>query len=140
MLNNNLSNKIAPVIAIGIDSVISEDVEIKVPKYNIFNVFKDKYLYKLKVKEDLKYLINNSYTKYSDCSIVLITLKDYQIDLEEFLEDNFIYFNRLIKVNSIDYLHHLCRYDFLYYFEEDSEIRTKLSLDNVLPLTKINNI
>lgn len=145
MLNNDISNRTAPIIAFNVDNSLfvkeqkRDFIDNMAHKFNTY-MKNDRYLYfHREVDSHFKAVVNNVWNSHT-VTIVMVTMTPYEDELSELLYEEGVYHTRVASVLDIKMLRDLVKFTFLYYFDTDRECLSVLSASNGLHMSEIGSI
>lgn len=136
MLGNDISNRQAPILAFCIDNLVIEEKEeaSKLSKYLPKILRREKTTYK--IDEDYVNLINHIWNNYS-YSIYFVTFhREKQEFYYELLDTCNVNYTSL-EVNHVEAIRRSCLLQYTYYFDNDEELLSYISMSNALHYDKL---
>lgn len=139
MLHNDISNKQAPILAFNVDNLL-----FKEEQEESFIIDRVKSLIQSDRKKyinrdiDMTFVnkINNIWMKHP-YSIYLITFSPYKDDLFNILDRNLVNYTSLVELFEWDEIRHRCGLQFTYYFDNDEELLSYVSMNNALHIREL---
>lgn len=139
MLHNDISNKQAPILAFNVDNLLFKK---KQGKSSIIDRVKsliqsDRKKYTNRdIDMTFVNMINNIWMKHP-YSIYLITFYPYKYDLLTILDKNSVNHTSLEELFEWDELRRRCALQFTYYFDNDEELLSYVSMNNALHIREL---
>ena len=132
MLNGDISNKQAPVLAFNVDNLLfkEEQGESSIIDRVKSLVQSDRKKF-INRSVDMTFVnkINNIWIKHP-YSIYLITFSPYKDDLFTILDRNLVNYTSLVELFEWEDIRHRCRLQFTYYFDSNEELLSYVSTSN----------
>lgn len=139
MLHGDISNKQAPVIAFNVDNLLfkqeQEDSSLINKMKSLVQSDRKKFISK-DVDMTFVHRINNIWIKHP-YSIYLITFSPYKDDLFTILDKNLVNYTSLVEMFEWEDVRHRCRLQFTYYFDNDEELLSYISMNNALHIREL---
>lgn len=139
MLHNDISNKQAPILAFNVDNLLFKE---KQGESSLIDVVKSlvqsdrKKFVNRDVDMTFVNRINNIWIKHP-YSIYLITFTPYKDDLFTILDRNLVNYTSLVELFEWDDIRHRCGLQFTYYFDNDEELLSYISMNNALHIREL---
>jgi len=139
MLHNDISNRQAPILAFNVDNLLFKKKQGKssiIDKVkSIIQSDRKKYINR---DIDMKFvnMINNIWMKHP-YSIYFITFYPYKDDLLTILDRNSVNYTSLEELFEWDELRRRCELQFTYYFDNDAELLSYVSMNNALRIREL---
>lgn len=142
MLHNDISNKQAPILAFNVDNLLFKEKQGKssiIDKIkNLIQSDRKKYINR-DIDMTFVNIINNIWMKHP-YSIYLITFSPYKDDLFTILDRNLVNYTSLVDLIEWEDVRHRCRLQFTYYFDNDEELLSYVSMNNALHIRELPSL
>lgn len=139
MLHNDISNKQAPILAFNVDNLLFKEKQGKssiIDKVkSIIQSDRKKYINR-DIDMTFVNMINNIWMKHP-YSIYLITFSPYKDDLFNILDRYLVNYTSIVELFEWDDIRHRCRLQFTYYFDNDEELLSYISMNNALHIREL---
>jgi hypothetical protein len=143
MLNNNISNHSAPVLAFNIDNTLFRDTPIKRDLLDrlkrSFTAPTEKDLYfERELNENTVNIINNLWYQH-DFSIYLVTKHGFMNEIHEFLYSENLEYTKVVQYHGIDNLRRMVELRFFYYIDSDYSLLNAVAVKNAVHIDNISD-
>jgi hypothetical protein len=139
MLHNDISNKQAPILAFNVDNLLFKEEQgessIIDRVKNLIQSDRKKYINR-DIDMTFVNMINNIWMKHP-YSIYLITFSPYKDDLFNILDKNLVNYTSLVELFEWEDIRHRCRLQFTYYFDNNEELLSYVSMENALHIREL---
>lgn len=139
MLHNDISNKQAPILAFNVDNLLFKEEQgessIIDRVKSLIQSDRKKYISR-EVDNTFINRINNIWIKYP-YSIYFITFSPYKDDLFTILDRNLVNYTSLVDLIEWEDVRHRCGLQFTYYFDNDEELLSYVSMNNALHIREL---
>ena len=139
MLHNDISNKQAPILAFNVDNLLFKEKQgessIIDRVKSLIQSDRKKYISR-EVDNTFINRINNIWIKYP-YSIYFITFSPYKDDLFTILDRNLVNYTSLVDLIEWEDVRHRCGLQFTYYFDNDEELLSYVSMKNALHIREL---
>ena len=139
MLHNDISNKQAPILAFNVDNLLFKEEQgessIIDRVKSLIQSDRKKFISR---NVDMTFVnkINNIWMKHP-YSIYLITFSPYKDDLFTILDRNLVNYTSLVDLIEWEDVRHRCGLQFTYYFDNDEELLSYVSMNNALHIREL---
>ena len=142
MLHNDISNKQAPILAFNVDNLLFKEEQgessIIDRVKSLIQSDRKKYISR-EVDNTFINRINNIWIKYP-YSIYFITFSPYKDDLFTILDRNLVNYTSLVDLIEWEDVRHRCGLQFTYYFDNDEELLSYVSMNNALHIRELPSL
>ena len=138
MLGNDISNKQAPILAFNIDSLVIEKKEVARDYKFLPKMFRgEKITYEL---DNVFINLINYVWSYYPYSIYFVTFNEEKMDFYYELLDAYKVNYTTLELNSKETIRQSCTLQYTYYFDNDEEMLSYISMHNATTCDSLLNV
>ena len=141
MKNNDLSNQTAPILAFNADTLLFEESKGVGFMQKIVDKFKtESQLYlEREINKTTRYILEKIWNN-QNVAIHLVTFESFSGEIEDYLREEDIYFTHMHEVKNFEEFVIKVRNNYMYYFDSDTSILSRLGCKHALNFLEINKV